>query len=474
MKYSVTVDAAKRTLTAFAPFSKVEDQADGTVYCEGIATAEVVDSHGEVVRHDASVKAFQEWTSAMSKATDGMSMGNIREMHQPVAAGKAVLWRQDDTTKANIIGVVVVDPDACAKVRSRVYTGFSIGGDQVEYGTVKIGQTTVPSIEAYRLSEVSLVDRPACPAALFSLVKRDDTEPSPQSAAPEDSPAEDVPAEDTPAPEEPQTEDEEAEDEAPVDEPAGAPGPGTEAAQREPELEEGDTAVTLHRTDSTQPVGWLVTRKDGRQDMVPWAKGKLVKGAAEAMASADAAIAALKAMLAEVAALPGSPDMWTLGDILQAMQFSISAAYGARNMAEAEAAPAAKADGPDLSGLTATIGKLAENITKLEARLDEQAKAKGAAPEGPTIADVLQKVDSMAAVIGALPAPPRGVARAVAKRLHGSDEQDGPTAPEQPVIPRGVRLARAVDELEAEGLLTEPARTSLRLALTAATIQRGA
>src|SRR5262249_1221904 len=60
----------------------------------------------------------------------------------------------------------VVDPVAVAKVRNQVYRGFSIGGrvTQREAGNPKV-------ITRLVLNEISLVDRPANPEAIFERWK---------------------------------------------------------------------------------------------------------------------------------------------------------------------------------------------------------------------------------------------------------------------------------------------------------------
>jgi hypothetical protein len=160
-------------LRLYVPFTKREAQDDGSVVVSGIATAEEIDKQGEVVSYDASRLAFEEWTDAFSRMTDGASLGNIREMHGPVAAGKAIAWEPFDERKA--IGLTArIYGDAAVKVRESVLNGFSIGapGSSVKREIRKIGDKDVPTITAYRLSEVSVVDNPAAPSATFSVVKR--------------------------------------------------------------------------------------------------------------------------------------------------------------------------------------------------------------------------------------------------------------------------------------------------------------
>jgi len=46
----------------------------------GIATADNIDKSGDLVNFDASIEAFKNWG------------GNIREMHAPIAVGKAIKY----------------------------------------------------------------------------------------------------------------------------------------------------------------------------------------------------------------------------------------------------------------------------------------------------------------------------------------------------------------------------------------------
>ncbi len=118
---------------------------------EGYASTEAEDSQGEVVSRGAIEGALEGY----------MKFGNVREMHQSSAVGKTKLAVMDE--KGLKISVKVVDDAAWKKVREGVYNGFSIGGN----ATRKNGNI----IEAMDLTEISLVDRPACPEALFTLWK---------------------------------------------------------------------------------------------------------------------------------------------------------------------------------------------------------------------------------------------------------------------------------------------------------------
>ena len=139
----------------YGAIQKLEPQDDGTVRVHGIATSEAVDEQGEIVRADAIRAAIPDY----------MRFPALREMHQLSAAGTTLEAEvgEDGTTR---IVAHVVDPVAVAKVRNHVYRGFSIGGrvTQREAGNPK-------TITGLVLNEISLVDRPANPEAVFDCWK---------------------------------------------------------------------------------------------------------------------------------------------------------------------------------------------------------------------------------------------------------------------------------------------------------------
>jgi hypothetical protein len=162
---------AKRALTKDAPMelfvrlSKI-DEAQRLVY--GIATSETPDRDGEILDYQGSKPFFEEWSNSVRRDSGGQSVGNLREMHGAVAAGKLSQIVFNDAAKQIEVCAKVVD-DACwKKVLERVYSGFSIGGKYVS--TKKDGNLTRFVASP---SEISLVDRPSCPTATFSLVKVD-------------------------------------------------------------------------------------------------------------------------------------------------------------------------------------------------------------------------------------------------------------------------------------------------------------
>ena len=150
--------------TWYAPIVKV-DEEKRTV--SGWATTEQIDKQNEVVDYLGSKEAFSNW------------QGNIREMHEPKAVGKAVEVLPSDTEKRVWVSAYISKgaDDTWQKVKEGILTGFSIGGQTV-HKTAQIvkdmatgGNRTVTRITKYRLNELSLVDNPANPGCSFTLVK---------------------------------------------------------------------------------------------------------------------------------------------------------------------------------------------------------------------------------------------------------------------------------------------------------------
>lgn len=153
-----------KTFNIHIPISKV-DEEQRVVW--GVATTEAIDSQGDVVDYNASKSAFSRW------------LGNIREMHQPIAVGKAIDIQYDDDNKQVLIGAKISEStdgeNAWLKVKEGILNGFSIGGSVnkvVKEVAKKDGQDVpVTRIMDYDLSETSLVDNPANPEAMFVMVK---------------------------------------------------------------------------------------------------------------------------------------------------------------------------------------------------------------------------------------------------------------------------------------------------------------
>lgn len=149
------------------PFTKVHKEKR-TV--EGIATADNVDLQGDVVEFDAALEAFANW------------VGNIREMHAPIAVGKALDFRpvQVAGPDGNLYNAIEVEAyvskgaeDTWQKVLDGTLGGFSIGGsirDAEEEFDAKLGRK-VRKVKRMDLLELSLVDNPANPLAMLTMVK---------------------------------------------------------------------------------------------------------------------------------------------------------------------------------------------------------------------------------------------------------------------------------------------------------------
>jgi HK97 family phage prohead protease len=141
----------------YAPIAKV-DAEERMVW--GYASTAAEDDQGETITRDALAEALAEY----------LKFANIREMHQMSAVGIAEEAAVDG--KGLYVAARIVDPRAWDKVRSGVYKGFSIGG-KVRSRDPADRKT----ITALTLSEISLVDRPANPEAVFDCWKADGAGP---------------------------------------------------------------------------------------------------------------------------------------------------------------------------------------------------------------------------------------------------------------------------------------------------------
>ena len=154
----------------FLPITKVDAQKR-LVF--GVAASETPDKSKEVFDYASSKGNFEKWSGEISKATGGKSQGNLRAMHQPIAAGRIEHLDYDDANKVIAIAAKVVDDNEWKKVEEGVYTGFSIGGKYAKRWTdpnnVELRRyTAIPT-------EISIVDNACNPDATFDMVKMDGT-----------------------------------------------------------------------------------------------------------------------------------------------------------------------------------------------------------------------------------------------------------------------------------------------------------
>jgi hypothetical protein len=150
-----------------APFTKIDKEQR---IVSGYATLEVPDKTTpvpEVVDYQSAKAAFGRW------------VGNIREMHLPIAVGKAIEIVPDDEKRGIYISAKISTSrdgqDAWTKIQEGVLTAFSIGMKGVKRApeTVTAGgkSVAVNRITFQDLAETSLVDNPACPGTFFDAVK---------------------------------------------------------------------------------------------------------------------------------------------------------------------------------------------------------------------------------------------------------------------------------------------------------------
>lgn len=169
-KAKLTIDGD--AISMDMPIVKV-DQENRLV--SGFATLDNVDSQGDIVTKEASMRAFQQFR------------GNIREMHQPKAVGKVVAYRPDtyvDPTSGEAYNGIYVSAfvskgaqDTWEKVLDGTLTGFSIGGSikKSEPLFIEEADSIYRKVSDYELSELSLVDNPANKFANVLFIQKTNT-----------------------------------------------------------------------------------------------------------------------------------------------------------------------------------------------------------------------------------------------------------------------------------------------------------
>lgn len=154
------------------PLSKVDKE---NRLVSGWASLDNADSQGDVVLKEANQRAFSRFR------------GNIREMHQPIAVGRMVDFKEDSyfdqETQKFYNGIFVTvyvskgAQDTWEKVLDGTLQGFSIGGSIIDAETqwVKDAGKAIRFVKDYELVELSLVDSPANQLAnVFSITKAAD------------------------------------------------------------------------------------------------------------------------------------------------------------------------------------------------------------------------------------------------------------------------------------------------------------
>lgn len=356
----------------YAEIAKMEAQDDGTVKVWGYASSEAVDSDGEII----SAKAMK------AAIPDYMKFGAVREMHGSNAAGTAIEINVEDDGRT-FFGAHIVDPVAVTKVKTGVYKGFSIGGSVTARDELNKSQIT-----GLKLTEISLVDRPANPDAVFTCYKADKPKDEEETADKDDEPAD-------------------KSDETPADD--------TEKA-------DGD-------------------KKDDKEDDK---KDEAEKSASVNLSESEIAI--LKAVLAKAEKPKDEPvakSMWqvkSLADVLMSLKWLIEdAVYG--NIDEAVVAQIKESAGSLAESLKAlTISEADKLVDGLAAKadksddlakaksVDELAKAQDALKKSN---DALAKAQAEIESLKKQAAPPKGSTKAISK---AEDNGEDPLNGFQPIV----------------------------------------
>lgn len=178
---------AKRKVHLVFPITKIDEERR-EVWGYATVEGDGPDRQGDITEYEGSKQAFAAWSGYFEKISGGQSLGNVREMHRPSAVGKAIAWEPDDQKKAILLGLKVIDDAAWDKTKARVYNGLSIGANPTKEKRERRKGRMVNVIKEYDLVEVSLVDNPANPEAVLTMVKMD-PQPAEEGPPPGDSPA---------------------------------------------------------------------------------------------------------------------------------------------------------------------------------------------------------------------------------------------------------------------------------------------
>lgn len=356
----------------YAEIAKMEAQDDGTVKVWGYASSEAVDSDGEIIAAEAMKAAIPDY----------MKFGAVREMHGSNAAGTAIEINVEDDGRT-FFGAHIVDPVAVTKVKTGVYKGFSIGGSVTARDELNKSQIT-----GLKLTEISLVDRPANPDAVFTCYKADKPK---------------------------------AEEEADKDE-------DDKTADKSDETPADDAEKADDKADG---------KKDDKED-------ETEKSASVDLSESEIAI--LKAVLAKAEKLKDEPvakSMWqvkSLADVLTSMKWLIEdAAYdnidetviaqikeSAASLAESLKALTVSEADKLVDGLAAKADK-SDDLAKAES-VDELAKAQDALKKSN---DALAKAQAEIESLKKQAAPPKGSTKAISK---AEDNGEDPLNGFQPIV----------------------------------------
>lgn len=356
----------------YAEIAKMEAQDDGTVKVWGYASSEAVDSDGEIIAAEAMKAAIPDY----------MKFGAVREMHGSNAAGTAIEINVEDDGRT-FFGAHIVDPVAVTKVKTGVYKGFSIGGSVTARDELNKSQIT-----GLKLTEISLVDRPANPDAVFTCFKADKPKDEEEADKEEDEKPTDK-ADETPA-----NDAEKADDKA--------------DGKKDEKEDEAEKSASVNLSESEIAILKAVLAKAEKPKDEPVAKSMWqIKSLSDVLAS-------LKWLIED--AIYDDVDAAVIAQIKESAG-SLAESLKALTVSEADKLIDGLADKADKS----------DDLAKSES-VDELAKAQDALKKSN---DALAKAQAEIESLKKQAAPPKGSAKAISK---AEDNGEDPLKGFQPIV----------------------------------------
>lgn len=356
----------------YAEIAKMEAQDDGTVKVWGYASSEAVDSDGEIIAAEAMKAAIPDY----------MKFGAVREMHGSNAAGTAIEINVEDDGRT-FFGAHIVDPVAVTKVKTGVYKGFSIGGSVTARDELNKSQIT-----GLKLTEISLVDRPANPDAVFTCFKADKPKDDEEAADKDDEPADKT-------------------DETPTDDTEKADGEKVDDKEDD-KKDEAEKSASVNLSESEIAILKAVLAKAEKPKDEPVAKSMYqVKSLADVLTS-------LKWLIEDAAY--DNIDETVIAQIKESAG-SLAESLKALTISEADKL---------VDGLAAKADK-SDDLAKAESA-DELAKAQDALKKSN---DALAKAQAEIESLKKQAAPPKGSTKAISK---AEDNGEDPLNGFQPIV----------------------------------------
>lgn len=356
----------------YAEIAKMEAQDDGTVKVWGYASSEAVDSDGEVIAAEAMKAAIPDY----------MKFGAVREMHGSNAAGTAIEINVEDDGRT-FFGAHIVDPVAVTKVKTGVYKGFSIGGSVTARDELNKSQIT-----GLKLTEISLVDRPANPDAVFTCFKADKPKDDEETADKDDESADKA-------------------DETSADDAEKADGDKKDDKEDD-KKDEAEKSASVNLSESEIAILKAVLAKAEKPKDEPVAKSMWqVKSLADVLAS-------LKWLIED--AIYDDVDVAVIAQIKESAG-SLAESLKALTVSEADKL---------VDGLAAKADK-SDDLAKAESA-DELAKAQDALKKSN---DALAKAQAEIESLKKQAAPPKGSTKAISK---AEDNGEDPLNGFQPIV----------------------------------------